>query len=587
MDVTIAILPLKNLSADTSFKLLMEGFESELVINLSRFIGLSIIAPESIHRMSEDGEPDAIAKLGVNYTLSLSYRILKWELRIGLQLVRVKDAKIIFATTYSESVETMLDLQDDMVKQIVNSIQQQIDFDLLSFSYKKGSVELAAYENYLLGMDALKKGSLEHDMMARKYFEAALSINADYARAYTGLSLSYFNEWSCQLWDRWDVSKSGARNYALKALEIDAQDYIALAVAGRTSLFSEEYEKAEHYLRKSVRINPNDANNLVHVAYSIIFLGLANEAEKLYLRACKLNPLHPDWYFVYGASIYFETGDFQKAVELGEKLDSNMAWVDFPAYMAAAYFHLGEFHKMQAHWNSYLKLFSKSILKTAAINEEAALQWQIKVNPYKNKTNLKAFWEYISVHSGYKIVHTTRLPASKSASFVKKGELWEVSYNGHTAIIKDSKGVNDIYWLLSCPHKEVHCLEIAGGGGLQEVGIEIFDEKAKSNYQRRILKLQEEISEAEMLGNAGKIADLQEEYDQLIDQLSSAMGLAGKPRMTSSTVEKARASVTLRIKSSIKKLEKAHPHLAKHFAASIKTGTFCSYKSEFSIDWEL
>src|SRR5690554_4825936 len=126
MDVTVAILAFRNLSADNSFKLLMEGFESELVISLSKFTGLSIIAPEYIVRISDSGEPDAMVKIGVNYTLSLSYRILKNELRIGLQLVRIKDAKIIFASTYTAPIEAIFDLQDDIVKQIVNSIQQQI-----------------------------------------------------------------------------------------------------------------------------------------------------------------------------------------------------------------------------------------------------------------------------------------------------------------------------------------------------------------------------------------------------------------------------------------------------------------------------
>jgi tetratricopeptide (TPR) repeat protein len=139
-------------------------------------------------------------------------------------------------------------------------------------------------------MNLLKKGTLESDLKARAHFEAALKINPQFARAYSGISLSYFNEWSCQLWDRWDVSQKGAHKYALKAIEYDENDYISLAVLGRTFLYLGEYRKAEHFLRKSLRMNPNDADNLILIAFYMVYLGYAGEAETLYFRARDLNP---------------------------------------------------------------------------------------------------------------------------------------------------------------------------------------------------------------------------------------------------------------------------------------------------------
>ena len=41
--------------------------------------------------------------------------------------------------------------------------------------------------------------------------------------------------------------------------------------------------------------------------------------------------------------------------------------------------------------------------------------------------------------------------------------------------------------------------------------------------------------------------------------------------------ERARSTVTWRIRNAIKKLEPAHPALARHLGHSIKTGVFCSY----------
>ena len=237
METNLAILPFRELSGDESMHLLMQGFTEDLVINLSRFAGLSLISLESTSDMKGLEALDDIAALGADYTLGGSYRSFRQQLRITIQLVRVRDGKIVFASDYVESVEAIFNMQDEALKQIVNAIQQNIGYDLLSSSYTKPKAQLAAYENYLQGMDILSKGGVENDEEARVYFEAALVIDPTYARAYTGLSQSYFNFLSCQLWDRWDVSQRGALKYALKALELDENDYVALAVAGRVLLF--------------------------------------------------------------------------------------------------------------------------------------------------------------------------------------------------------------------------------------------------------------------------------------------------------------------------------------------------------------
>src|SRR5690606_25126200 len=99
--------------------------------------------------------------------------------------------------------------------------------------------------------------------------------------------------------------------------------------------------------------------------------------------------------------------------------------------------------------------------------------------------------------------------------------------------------------------------------------------------------IQAEIAEAEQQGNYHNIEKLHHEYDALLSHISSAFGLGKRARLTNSNTDKARAAVTLRIKSVIKKIRETHPQLAEHFEASIKTGTFCTYKPELKVNWEL
>ena len=239
-------MPFQILSGDTEKRPFILGFSEDLIVNLSKFIGLSVISQYSTQHIYDIKNDKEIKELGADYLVTGSFRLFKDNIRINIHLIRTSDNKVIFSKQYNEILDDAMRMLDDITQQVVNVLRQHIDYDILSYSYKKANVQLAAYENWLLGMDQLRKGTVENDLEAREYFEAALVIDPSFARAYSGISLSYFNEWSCQLWDRWDVSKKGAHKYALKALELDENDYVSLAVLGRTYLYSEDYEKAAY-----------------------------------------------------------------------------------------------------------------------------------------------------------------------------------------------------------------------------------------------------------------------------------------------------------------------------------------------------
>jgi TolB-like protein len=586
-EITIAVLPFKILSENESLSPVIGGFTEDLIVNFSKFNGLSVISQYSTQHIHDVSDRELIALLGADYLVTGSFRANKSGVRIGVQLVRYSDGKVVFAGNHDETTETILESQDAILQQIVSVLQQQIDYDLLSYSYKKEKVALAVYENWLVGMNLLKKGTLESDLKARAHFEAALKINPQFARAYSGISLSYFNEWSCQLWDRWDVSQKGAHKYALKAIEYDENDYISLAVLGRTFLYLGEYRKAEHFLRKSLRMNPNDADNLILISFYMVYLGYAGEAETLYFRARDLNPLHPDAYFPHASFIYFEMGDDKKSVELGEKVSDLSVWTDFAAFLAAAYFNLGDYENMKGCWLKYKEIFKRNIEKGRDSSDQEALEWQIRVNPYKVDTRMKPFWDYMG--NGTKKQKPTPVKPIPDIRplFLKKNDMWEFSFQGETVILMDVKGFQDLSRLLAAPETEIHCTELMGSALFDQGGTETFDRKARASYKNEILRLQEEIREAEETSNYPAVISLREAYEQLVDHLSSSMGVAGKARKVGSTVEKARAAVTWRIRSGIEKINRAHPALGKHLANSIKTGTFCSYKPETSIEWQV
>jgi hypothetical protein len=73
--------------------------------------------------------------------------------------------------------------------------------------------------------------------------------------------------------------------------------------------------------------------------------------------------------------------------------------------------------------------------------------------------------------------------------------------------------------------------------------------------------------------------------EALVRELSAAVGLGGRDRKGVSDVERARVNVTKRIKAALERIEDVHAALARHLAASIRTGTFCSYDPPEDVQW--
>ena len=586
-NITIAVLPFQITSNEDRIKQLFSGFVEDLITQFSKFIGLSVVSSYSTQRIKDISNEKEIQQLGADFLIYGSVRYVKDILRISIQLIKTEDQSLVFGNQYNETLDTLLETQDEIIQQIVTVLQEKINYNLLSHSYKKSSVELAAYENYVLGMHILQKGTGDNDIKARQYFEAALHINPNYSLAYTGLSLTYFNFWSCLIWNRWDESMQGAHKYALKAIELDPNDYTALGVLGRTYAYMGEYEKAEHYLRKSLRMNSNDCSHLLRVAFTLMYLGYAEESVKLYHKAIDLNPFHNDHYYAHGSNYYLAIGDFEKSIALSKKVDFN-SWTDFPAYVAAAHLQLKDYKSMWQCWDIYLTQFKNAVYSGQKELEEEALEWLMIVNPFKGFTYLTPLVEFIKTekNSGSQ---TKEVRAKRHISnvFQLNGDIWEMRYQGDAIALKDTKGLNDIHKLLGHPEQEFHCMDLMNAAVDEHTSAKSLDQKAKMAYQKRIKELQEDIAEAETLNQIEKITPLRAEYDAILEHLSQSLGLAGKSRTSGSTIEKARSAVTWRIRSSIKKIEILHPGLANHLSKSIKTGSFCSYSPEIEVDWEL
>ncbi len=188
-----------------------------------------------------------------------------------------------------------------------------------------------------------------------------------------------------------------------------------------------------------------------------------------------------------------------------------------------------------------------------------------------------------------------RVTAPTAACSAATGDVLDHrKFNGRTVPLRDAKGLRDLAVLLAAPGREVAATELVAGvrGGaataIAALGADpVLDDRALAAYRARLADLHDEQAQADALHDIERSARLAAERDALIDELTHAAGLGGRRRRLGDVTERARTTVTARIRDAIGRIERAHPELGRHLRASIVTGARCAYRPAETVRWTI
>jgi tetratricopeptide (TPR) repeat protein len=188
-------------------------------------------------------------------------------------------------------------------------------------------------------------------------------------------------------------------------------------------------------------------------------------------------------------------------------------------------------------------------------------------------------------------------PTEGGNVFRLEGEVWRLVHAGREVRLRDSKGLRDLARLLAQPARPFPAVELAGavGSARDDVGAEglhaqgdlgeLVDAKAREAYRRRLADLDDEIDDADRAVDVERSARAAAEKDALVAHLAAAYGLGGRPRRTGDPAERARQTVTARIREAMGRIDAAHPDLGRHLRRSVRTGRICVYEPDSPIEW--
>jgi hypothetical protein len=184
-----------------------------------------------------------------------------------------------------------------------------------------------------------------------------------------------------------------------------------------------------------------------------------------------------------------------------------------------------------------------------------------------------------------------------SEAFRYEGDYWTLAFGGRLCRLHDAKGLHHIAHLLGRPGEYVAASDLlavlergavpqpAGtnngptAGSVGDAG-PVLDGRARTSYRRRLEELRATLEEAERFNDAGRAALARSEMEFIEEQLAAAVGLWGRDRRAASVTERARLTVTKRIKGVLERIARRHPALGEHLSRTIRTGLLCAYLPE-------
>lgn len=361
---SIAVLPFKNMSADEENEYFCDGLAEELLNALAKIDDLKVAARTSAFsfkgKNANVGEIGV--KLGVKTVLEGGVRKSGNRLRISLQLVNASDGFQIWSERYDRELRDIFDVQDEITLAVVDALKLKLFGDEKAAVLKRYTDDAEVHELFLKGRYYSYKYTAEGWKRAIEFFEKAIEQQPDYAPAYAGMAASRGCLWFFGLLPAGQTIPQ-SRTAALRALKIDenlADAHLSLAII--TFFYDWEWEKAEQEFKRSIALNPNNAEAL---SYYAIFLGFEERFDEAISRgksALELDPLSPLINMNVGWT-YFSAGLLDEALtQAGKMLEMEPDF--YGAYWLKGAIHLsgGEYEAAVEDLNKAVSLGGHQIV---------------------------------------------------------------------------------------------------------------------------------------------------------------------------------------------------------------------------------
>ncbi len=255
---SIAVLPFKNESSDSSNLYFVNGLMESTLNNLQKIKDLRVISRSSVekYRNTTKTIPEIAEELNVNYLVEGSGQKVGDQVLLNIQLIDASGDRHLWAEQYNRKIVDIFAIQNEVAAKIVNSVEAIVTPAELRQIQKKPTENLLAYDYYLQGLGPFLSRTHEGLEQAIELFKMAVEEDQEFGLAYADIAISYY---LLEMFQSEKQYTEEINSYSDKALLYDSKSAESLTAKAFYYIQTEEYQLALPYLEKALEYNPNSS----------------------------------------------------------------------------------------------------------------------------------------------------------------------------------------------------------------------------------------------------------------------------------------------------------------------------------------
>ncbi len=390
---SVAVLPFENKSGDPDQSYFADGLTENIIAGLSRFREILVIGVKSILVVREQAAD--LRKighaLGVAHIVEGSVRKAGDRVRVTAQLVDATTGQRLWSENYDRDLDDIFTVEDEITAIVVATLAGQIEQLELRRAAKKTAGNLVAYDCVLRGRQCLNRYTKDGELEARRHFERALELDASYAAAYAGMSISFLHEYEANWSEAPEEALDRAYSLAQKAVNLDDADSPARYAIANCYYYRGQHELAKAHIEKALDLNPNDYHNICQKGFILAVSDHPSDSISCSIEAMRLNPLVPDnCLFAIGMAEYV-AGRYEEALAAFGKMKG---WgLHRPAWIAACYAQLGREAQAKASAAEVLELAPDDPTTPDEDNIERWRAYWLRLFKFENPNDQAKYFE--------------------------------------------------------------------------------------------------------------------------------------------------------------------------------------------------
>ncbi|MDH3796544.1 MAG: hypothetical protein OER83_06710, partial [Flavobacteriaceae bacterium] len=353
---SIAVLPFVNMSNDPEQQYFSDGIMEAILNDLSKIRELKVISRTSVmqYRNTEKTIPQIAEELGVTYLLEGGVQSSGGKVRINAQLINATQDAHVWSDNYDRELINIFELQSDIAQKIASELNTVLSPSEIDEIQMRSTSNPEAYNLYMMGRYFWYKRTGDALRKSIDYFEQSLAIDPEYALAYSGLADGFLMRVPYDNLPK-AIGYDKAKEYALRALEINPNLAQAYATLGTVAKREWQWNEAEAKLKRSIELDPNYIMARHWYAEYLFVFGPSDKLLEQINTGLRLDPFsflmqsQLAWY-------YYNEGELDMALkELKTLLELDPFDVRYShAYMFKIYLKQGKeeeaFNSLKQHW---------------------------------------------------------------------------------------------------------------------------------------------------------------------------------------------------------------------------------------------